>query len=574
MRTRICTAPRRLVARPELSIVAVVAAALLNAGCSADAETSSGITSAASGGAGGEGGGGGQGGAGGQGGGGGQGGEGGQGGAPVCQPGATEPCYSGPQGTEGVGVCVAGLLTCEADGSGYGPCVGEVTPTEESCATPANEDCLMTPDCGAHLWSKRFGDASGQNGQGLAVDPTTGDILLSGYFGGVVDFGGGPLTSAGGEDIVLVRLTSSGAHVWSKRFGGANNQRGQNVAFDAAGDIYISGWFAGALDLGGGALTSAGGDDTYVAKLTSSGDHVWSKRFGGAGDDHIKDIAVDAAGNASIVGDFPGTINFGGGNLTSAGLNDIFLAKLDASGDHAWSERFGDAADQLGGAVKVGPGGDVIITGAFNGSANFGGGSLTSAGSTDIYVAAFTGAGAHAWSKRFGDASEQRALGIDIDSDGAAYVTGDIQGTADFGGGALTSAGGRDHFLTKLDATGAHVFSKRLGGAGDQVGQAVAVDGAGNVFLTGYLEGTTDYGGGALTSAGLSDISLVKLDATGAHVWSARFGDAQGQSGQNVALDPAGGVYVFGDYTGAVDFGGGSLMSAGALDMFVAKLAP
>ena len=122
--------------------------------------------------------------------------------------------------------------------------------------------------------------------------------------------------------------------------------------------------------------------------------------------------------------------------------------------------------------------GDVIITGAFSGSANFGGGSLTSAGSTDIFVAAFTGAGAHAWSKRFGDAREQRALGIDIDSDGAAYVTGDIQGTADFGGGVLTSAGGRDHFVTKLDATGAHVFSKRLGGAGEGKLHGAAREGA------------------------------------------------------------------------------------------------
>ena len=256
----------------------------------------------------------------------------------VCLPGSTASCYSGPAGTAGVGICLAGTATCDALGTSYGPCLGEVTPQPETCATAANEDCLSAPDCAAHLWSKRAGDALGQNGQGLAVD-SAGNVLVIGYFQGTIDFGGGPLTSAGNNDIFVVKLDPSGAVLWSKKFGDATAQVGQSVAVNAAGDIVIAGNFTGTVNFGGGNLTSAGAADVFIAKLTSAGAHIWSKKFGDAADQRCDEIALDSLGNVILAGSFEGSVNFGGGALASAGDLDLYLAKFDAGGAHQWRDR-------------------------------------------------------------------------------------------------------------------------------------------------------------------------------------------------------------------------------------------
>ncbi|HRI63562.1 MAG TPA: hypothetical protein PK156_04975 [Polyangium sp.] len=490
----------------------------------------------------------------------------------LCIPGSTSTCYSGPMGTDGVGICKSGMQTCLADGTAYGPCLGEVTPTAENCATTANEDCLNTPDCGTGLWSKRFGDGSSQNGQGVAAD-AAGNVVIVGYFAGTVNLGGGAMTSVGSNDIFVAKFDGAGNHLWSKSVGNTTDQRGQTVAIDAAGNIYVAGWFSGSINFGGGTLTSVGLDDLFLVKLDANGNHVWSKRFGAASSERFAEIAVDAGGNVVMVGAFTSTIDFGGGALTSAGVEDIYLAKFDTAGNHLFSRRFGDAAQQIGAGAAIGPSGDIIIIGGFSGSVNFGGTNLTSAGGTDAYIAAFSSSGTHRWSKRFGDAMIQDTTDIDIDGTGAAYITGSFQGAIDFGGGVHTSAGGRDQFVAKFDSTGAHVWSKRFGDTAEQLGQSVAVTSTGTVFLAGSVAGSADFGGGLLTSAGLEDISIARFDTSGVYAWAKLFGDAQGQSGQNVAVDSTGGVFLCGDFTGTVDFGTGMHTSAGSLDIFLAKLA-
>ncbi|MCH7548513.1 MAG: SBBP repeat-containing protein [Candidatus Krumholzibacteriota bacterium] len=192
-----------------------------------------------------------------------------------------------------------------------------------------------------HAWSQRFGDANiQQQGRGVTVD-SNGNVLVTGYFEGSVDFGGGPLASAGSEDIFVAKYDASGVHQWSQGFAVASAGRGHGVAVDASGNVAVAGRFAGTVDFGGGNLVSAGFEDIFVAKYDASGVHQWSQRFGGTGRDVGWAVAVDAPGNVVVTGRFLGTVDFGGGNLVSAGASDIFVAKYDASGVHQWSRRFG-----------------------------------------------------------------------------------------------------------------------------------------------------------------------------------------------------------------------------------------
>lgn len=494
-----------------------------------------------------------------------------------CTPGATATCYDGPANTQNVGLCKSGLKICNADGMTYGSCVGQVHPTPENCATPVDEDCDgLAPSCkGGLLWSKRFGDAAEQLANGITAD-SSGNVLVVGNFTGTMDFGGGPLVSAGGNDVFVVKLNASGSHVWSKRFGDSDQQIARGVAVDSAGNVFVTGIFSTTIDFGAGLLTSAGANDVFLAKLDPSGGPLWSKRFGGASNQDTRSIAVDSAGNVVVAGGFGGTIDFGGGPLTSAGAGDLFVAKLDAGGGYVWSQRFGDSSQQSATSVAVDAAGNVLVTGLFGGTVDFGGVPLTSAGGSDIFLAKLDKSGGHLWSKRFGDAGQQDGSSVAVDSVGNVFLTGEFFSTVDFGGGPLTSAGGYDVFVAKLDGSGKHVWSERFGDIDDQGGApSIAVDTSGNVLAAGNFHGTLDFGGGPIASAGLGDGYLAKLDAAGGYVWSKRFGDALNEQGATcVATDGAGNALVAGFFGGMASFGGGTLTSAGGYDVFVAKFAP
>jgi len=184
-----------------------------------------------------------------------------------------------------------------------------------------------------HNWSKRFGDTNSDQGVGIAVDGAR-NVLVTGQFGGTVDFGGGPLMSADANDIFVAKYDASGTHLWSKGFGGIDGSDiGFGIAVDGARNVLVTGTFGGPVDFGGGPLTSAGGSDIFIATYDASGAHVWSKRFGDLpGFDSGFGIAVDEARNVLVTGVLVGTVDFGGGPLTSAGGLDIFIAKFEEIG--------------------------------------------------------------------------------------------------------------------------------------------------------------------------------------------------------------------------------------------------
>ena len=210
---------------------------------------------------------------------------GGAGGGVGCEPGVVAPCYAGPKGTEGVGLCKAGEKTCDADGTSSRGCEGEVVPQPENCATPVDEDCDgLAPACtGVVLWSKRFGDENNQLSQSVVTD-SAGNVLIAGVLGphSGVTFGGGALVNAGMSDLFIVKLDRAGAHLWSKRFGDDKWQADIGVAVDAVDNILVTGAFLGSVDFGGGPLTAGSGGAVFVAKLDAFGNFLWAKSFDNA----------------------------------------------------------------------------------------------------------------------------------------------------------------------------------------------------------------------------------------------------------------------------------------------------
>ncbi|HEX9148549.1 MAG TPA: hypothetical protein VF958_05230, partial [Thermoanaerobaculia bacterium] len=405
---------------------------------------------------------------------------------------------------------------------------------------------------GSQIWARRLsgtGAFDNAYAASLALDGT-GNVVVVGAFQGSVDFGGGSLTSAGGTDVFVAKYSASGAHLWSRRFGGASDDYAESVTVDGAGDVAVSGYFSGSADFGSGVLTSAGGSDAFVAKYSSNGAPVWSRRFGGTGTDRALGIGADGSNNLVLTGYFCATVDFGGGPLTSAGLADAFLVKYSSTGGHVWSKRFGGTSSDVPLGIAVADGGNIAMTGYFQGTANFGGQNLTSAGVNDIFAASYDSTGRELWSKAWGNSADDRGTSIAIDGQGSVIVTGSFTGDVDFGGGRILNSGGSDIFLVKYSSNGMHQWSRSYGttAAVGDIANAVAVDGANNVLLTGSIVGAVDFGGGALAGNGSYDVFVAKFRSDATHVWSKRGGALYDDHGWGIAADSTGNVFSTGDF--------------------------
>jgi hypothetical protein len=301
--------------------------------------------------------------------------------------------------------------------------------------------------------------------------------------------------------------------IWTKRLGGVETDVARALAVSEAGDVYLAGFFGGVVDFGGGALISAGGADVFVAKFSGvDSAHLWSARFGAAGLDTGHGLAVDPTGDVVVAGGFAGTIDFGGDVLASAGELDIFVAKLSGTnGGHLWSRRSGGTGTDSAHSVVCDEGGDVFVTGKFVGTADFGGGAEMSAGLGDIFVARYASpSGAFVWANRYGGAGDDQALDVAVTA-GRVAIVGGFNATVDFGGGSLTSTGMFDVFVAEYAAgSGSYIDARRFGGSGYDLAWGVALSG-GNVLVAGTFDGVVDFGVTTLASAGLSDIFLLRL---------------------------------------------------------------
>jgi len=438
---------------------------------------------------------------------------------------------------------------------------------------------------GAHQWSKKFGPISGDTGnvlaKGVATDPN-GGILIAGHFTSTVDFGNQSFTASGGVNSFIARFLPDGSRLWSRQIG-SSDIRINDISADSDGSMVVIGEFTGTANLGGVTLTSTGNKDIFLAKYSSDGDLLWATRSGGTSTDAGEAVAVDASGNILVTGTFSSLASFDGASLTSAGGKDIFLAKYSANGNLLWARRAGGSSSDYSLDLAVGPGGYVSVTGYFSGTATFGGTRLSSAGGYDIFAARYSAEGNLAWAKRFGASGYDYGYGIATDANGNLVLAGIFNGSINFGGGTVSASGSTDTdiYLAKLSPTGAHLWSQAYGTLETypEIATAVAVDDTtGEIALTGKFFGQTNFDGNWLFGNGNYNTYVVKFNANGTHIWSTQAGAAGNDSGEAIAIDQDGNVIGTGNFADTVNFGGGDLHSSTSsfsyYDQYLVKFGP
>jgi len=505
-------------------------------------------------------------------------------GCPKCP--APKGCWTASDCLEGK--CSLGV--CTTPGCTDGTKSGSETDVDcggGQCPACANgKGCVLSSDCSSGNCVAKLCKPAGPatwvqpmvGTPRVASDPT-GHLVAAGTFISGQDIAGVPLSSAGGDDVFLAKLTPAGATVWVKRTGGTATDKLEEVAVDSSGNVLVVGTTANGASFSK-PLTCAGAGMFLLKHDATSGDEQWSRCVStpsGMGGE-IGAVAVDAAGDVYVGGRFYGTLDFGGGtqlfDLTWQG----FLAKYSGTtGSLVWAKKLTTTPASSGAPVRglVVGSTDVYALGEFTGTLDLGGKQLVSVSTaTDVYVARFaTGSGAVQEARRLGDSGADTARDIARDGSTALVVTGAFVGQVDFGTGALASKGAADAYLVKLDATTlATTWAKAFGTPSADQGVSVAVSATGEVAFAAEIWGAVDFGGGPVPYFGQTDIALARFDAAGTHLYSKAWGQ--------IAVDvPTSVVWVgtavglAGKYNGAtIDFGTGPL--PGAKTAFFAHLVP
>lgn len=455
-------------------------------------------------------------------------------------------------------------------------------------SAPSGSQCATTT--AGVTWVEKFGGTGSDLGV-AAVHDSSGNVFAAGTFSLSATFGGTTLTSAGGRDIYIVKVSSTGTLQWLVRVGGTGNEYIATLKRDSAGNIFIAGSFNGTANFGGANHPSLGSSDAFLAKYTSQGAYIWSRTFGSTYDDAVISLALDATEqNIFATGRFVGVVAFSPTISIASGSNgtDTFLAKYSvADGSTVWARNFPSQSFDEGEVLFVDGANSLILVGIYRGTINLGSGTLTAAGTSggyDIYAAKYTASGSVApstplWSRTLGGTgSELLYGGGGIDASGNFTLAGTFFRQTDLGTGVITGTGfDCDLFVANYSGVnGQAVWVRHITCTAGGAPRAVRFDNANNSVVVGSFYGTSNFGAQSVISvSGTRDIFAVKYaTSNGDLLWGRTYGGTGTDEAVSVSLDSAGFPVLTGSFVNTVNFDGVNKTSAGFGDAFVLKIAP
>jgi len=370
---------------------------------------------------------------------------------------------------------------------------------------------------GNEVWRKLIkSEGRAPNVRRMLVD-SAGNVVVVAYYYGAVEVDGNSVSTAGDSNILVTKFDADGNHLWSRRPGATVQNGVDSAAVDAAGNIILSGTVLDWVDLGSGPAYGR----PFVMKLDANGELLWTTPL----DLQLTEyyligsvvynfpVKIDIRGNVIVAGAFQGTANLGASLVQSLSAQDVFLVKLDPNGKHIWNKQFGmpNTADKRVADLVTDNVGNIVLMGTVADEIDFGGGILPVVGPSDVFLASFTEAGQHRWSKRFEGQFLLNPLSMSMDVSGDVVLAGAFSETAHFGGESFACAGGMDVYVAKFDQYGSHLWSRQFGAQFTEETSATAMDGLGNVLIAGGHRGPIDFGTGALDVGDHYSVFLAKL---------------------------------------------------------------
>ncbi len=406
-------------------------------------------------------------------------------------------------------------------------------------------------------------------GSAITIDGE-GNTITTGYFQGTATFGDTSLVSAGFRDIFITKSDNQGNFLWAKRAGGGSEDEGLGIVSDDSNNIIVTGFFFESATFEDTVLTSGGSYDIFVVKYDADGNLLWARNDGGSSLDRGYAISVDDLGNSYVTGYFSATATIGDSTFTSAGQDDIFIAKYDIDGAFIWARQIGGEYFDQGYGITTDPIGNAIVTGKFSGSVVFGDSTiLTSSRLFNTFIVKYDTDGNYLWVNKAGG-RDDFAYGIASDAFGNSYVTGYFQETGNFGNISLISAGSGDVFIAKYDPDGFILWVRQAGGDDLDMGYCITSDDQGNTSVSGFFVGTASFEDTTLIST-FKDIFIIKYDVDGNLLQAVQAGGDGTDEGYGIARDGTGNTFLTGLFEGTASFGNIDIDSEGEQDIFITK---
>ena len=380
---------------------------------------------------------------------------------------------------------------------------------DEAFVAKANPD-------GSWAWATQATQASGAGGDAIRgiTALADGSAIVVGSFQGQTTFGSTTLTSAGSADNIFVaKISATGQWVWARAVTDTGTQAdvARAVTVLADGSAIVSGYFRGSPSFSPGpGVVSSPRRDAFVAKIAADGSTWdWVTVAGGSGDDQAFGVSALSDGSAIVAGSFVNSVSFGSVPLTSAGLEDAFVAKVSATGAWQWAIRGGGSGADRAYAASVLADGSALATGSFGGTATFGGATLVTVNG-GAFVGKTSSAGTWEWATKAEDSVAGTGVAISAKSDGSAIFAGSIQGAASFGSITLNATGARDAVVAGISAAGQWQWAQQAGDSTFSEGRGVALFPDRSFVVTGDFQSAVTFGSRTLSSSGASDVFLAR----------------------------------------------------------------
>jgi hypothetical protein len=423
---------------------------------------------------------------------------------------------------------------------------------------------------GNFKWAKRIGSTGNDRANAVTVDKNK-FIYITGYFAGTVDFdpdAGIYWQTGSTKNLFVLKLDSNGAIIWSVAVNGSGNY-GNAIALDTNGNVFTTGVFTSTCDFDPSAassnLTAVAGPDVFIYKLTSTGNFGWAKAIGGTGSESGNALTLDFLGNIYITGTFSASTDFDPGSasyyLGTLGGTDVFICRLSSSGNFNWAKKIGGFNNDAPYAIILDDSLNLYVTGSYELICDFDPSNqtftYTAAGSGDIFIEKLDSGGVFKMARSMGGGGNDIGYGICRDKAGYIYITGVFTNNADFDPGsgsvAISSAGGNDIFVSKLDPAGGYFTVDRIGSSNHDNAYAMINDLNGNLHITGSYTGNVDFDPGfgvsSLNGVGLCDIFVLKLRSC-----SGPPSSASAFNGPQFVCHGATKTYSVVNYTGSTSF--------------------
>ncbi|MCB1203141.1 MAG: hypothetical protein KDN18_02695 [Verrucomicrobiae bacterium] len=421
-------------------------------------------------------------------------------------------------------------------------------------------------------WVFGGGGAEHDKTRAVAVDEA-GNVFLASECVGDAAFGKRTWSSAGGMDMVLVKLDPAGEAVWVSGLGGSKTDRAYGADTDAAGNIYVTGHFESAdLEVNGETLENAGDYDVFTAKFSPAGKILWVRTAGGEGYDYGHGLVVDGSGDVIITGAIQGESKFG--EVKIAGEEKgraIFCAKYGPEGDLKWV-RTTSGVSGSGHGIAVDGEGNLYLGGNVSGTGSFGKVAIE-APTQAAFALKLTPAGEGIWASVIPGSHGALYHEITCDASGRVWGAGMFKGAVAVAGETFASSGEKDNdgLIVHLDSEGRVKWARQLHGNGTDYCLGVATDGKGKVYVCGDFNADTELAGKALTTKGSGDIFLTSFDETGTLRWTQLAGGEKNDSAYPLVFRAPDELIFAGAFSAPAVFGGHELKTSGGSDLYAAK---